>query len=411
MGSSSFTERFLNAYRLGIETKSRKERDALEKEQAALHREQVIRALQRQAEDDKLQATARGQQDAKLQLDLARTSPPPRIPVGGDGVGPEQLAPVEPVEFPTYDGRKIKVMPQFQDDIVAQALAQRQAQKEQDVEAAVAQETAISPIRALAQKQANQINPTMAQRKALGLPLDDVPIDKEVVNTGETIFAQRQQNARNAADIAARAEEKKASREPQENIDFMADQWRKRNLDITGKKDETVRAMMNSLRVRGLEPPRTLTLKEKNASTAAAEGYAAVQTMRRIFEKNPGVVTYAATPTNLGRGLLGGSDAQEFNTARSMARDPRVRDATGAAAPATEMVTFDTWFPQFGDKDTVAEKKIRQAEAFYGLSIGAPAKVVMPNGQEFDVPDGFDKAQRAKAFLAIDKGGRLVVDY
>jgi hypothetical protein len=167
---ATFSENFLRAYNVSAGVKSQRERDQMLKEQQALQRQQIITQLQRQAEDDKVQAIARQQQDVLAQLKLSELASRPSVPAG-DGVGPPAPAEVTPLQFPTFSGGNVPVTPRFREDV----LAQQQAQREMEVATEVEKVRQIAPIQAAAQQAASRIELPPELAAQLGLPPGALP--------------------------------------------------------------------------------------------------------------------------------------------------------------------------------------------------------------------------------------------
>lgn len=408
----TFAENFLRAYAVGTESKARQERLRLEEEQQALQRQQFITQMQRAEEDRKTAAITRQQQDALLKLKLFENVDRPTIPAG-DGVGPPAPAEVQPLSFPLHGGGNMKVTPLFRGDILEAERAKKEMANDEQLDFEVRKATALGPIQAELERAKGSITLPPGLGKPLGLP-EGVALPKEVVNTAETIFSQRQANARNAADIAARADAKDADALTPQSIRYMADQVLKRNLDVGTVTKKTQEAILSDLGSRGLNAPRQLTAKQKDFSGKAQAALSALDTMESLYKENPRVLEAASVPTNIGRRISGaatGSNAQRFETARARVRELDVREASGAQINENEYGVYEQFDAKLGDTPAEVEYKFDQKRALYAGLAGVPVHITMPDGKEFTVQDGYDPASRAKMRHAIEHGGKIDLLY
>lgn len=193
--------------------------------------------------------------------------------------------------------------------------------------------------------------------------------------------------------------------------EYAADQVLQRRLDYRSLSKEQKPAVLAALAKRGLDIPRPLSAKEREAGNNALSGLAALDHMDALLDENP--MLAAADSANL-PGFLGAparvavDHLSEFSAAKREAVDVVTRLRTGAALNKQEEGFYPRQVVEAFDDKATRMKKHNNLRAFYLGMTGIPVKLISPDGAKSKTAqDMFDPKQRLGVRKLIDQGWRL----
>src|SRR3990167_1070966 len=157
--------------------------------------------------------------------------------------------------------------------------------------------------------------------------------------------------------------------------DFLVESVLNRKVDLVGNEltKEEKAIVKQEFNRRGLQLPRALTTREKDAQPDAISALAAVDEIERIYNDDSNILA-KNLPSIFGR-IAG---ASKFKTAISEATDVKTRIRTGAALNESEIAFYRAQAPQFGDTKDDVDYKVNQLRGFYLGMSGLPVTIVNP---------------------------------
>ena len=232
----------------------------------------------------------------------------------------------------------------------------------------------------------------------------------EEVEAGQLDLASKRANlARTQAETQKVLNEIRVLNEPTDPqmADFLVESVLNRKVDLVGNEltKEEKAIVKQEFNRRGLQLPRALTTREKDAQPDAISALAAVDEIERIYNDDSNILA-KNLPSIFGR-IAG---ASKFKTAISEATDVKTRIRTGAALNESEIAFYKAQAPQFGDTKEDVDYKLNQLRGFYLGMSGLPVTIINPgSGEAFTFQDLFEPQQRLGLRKAINEG--YGVDY
>lgn len=402
----SFAESFVRGHARGSQEMRAKERQQLDEAQFEEQKKRNAEEAARHKQDAELQkAIADLNYQFKLS-DLRKTQKRPTTTAADAGI-PEQPSdlfggpmakdvsvpaqvPPQMFDATALGGEKTAVQPMFAEDVAAQALAAHKATGAADLDLLrqknkVNEETEgfvlANDIPQLGLKKGTRVNPAQLAAQA-------------------SVFSAQEATKRKAESGLDSGQ-----------ADYLADQVLGRKIEYRSLGREQKDAVAAALSAKGMDIPRPISAKEREAGNNAAAGLAALDRVDALLEKNPHLPL--AESANL-PGLFGAParaaipGLSEFSAAKREAVDVITRLRTGAALNKQEEAFYPQQVVQPGDSAQAIAMKHNQLRAFYLGMTGVPVKVISPDGRKSKIAqDMFDPKQRLGIRKLVNAGWKL----
>lgn len=391
---SDFAQNFIAGFMAGHRAKSDRERLALEKEgqeeEAKRHKERL--GFEKQRLD--LETQASDLKNKLTYLALARESPALRTPVNTevsgsrdeDLIGTGVETPEDPLEI-NIGGQTFKIPVQHREDVMRDKLLQltQEAKVKDDLENV----PLTGDIPQLGLKAGTRIRPNeLTARVALHG-------DEAQVQAARERSAATRQVAEGAAQDAG----------------YLGQQIVDRRIDFRSLTKDQKTAATSWLSEQGLDVPRQLTAKEKDAGNSAISGLGALDRMDALLSKDPQLaykdsINFDGIAGAPARALV--PNLSEYSAAKREAVDVVTRIRTGAALNKEEERFYPRQVAQSGDSPETVKAKHNQLRAFYLGVAGIPVRLTSPDGkQQVTYQDLYDPKQRVGTRKRIAQGWRL----
>lgn len=193
--------------------------------------------------------------------------------------------------------------------------------------------------------------------------------------------------------------------------DYLGQQIVDRRIDYRSLTKDQKTAATTWLKDQGLDIPRALSAKEKDAGNSSISGLGALDKMDALLAADPNLPYKESLNPS---GLLGAParslvpNLSEYSAAKREAVDVVTRIRTGAALNKEEEKFYPQQVAQSGDSPEVVKAKHNQLRAFYLGVAGVPVRLTSPDGkQRVLYQDLYDAKQRLGTRKRIAQGWRL----